>query len=77
MTMWNGAVFKEVVRKFEMANYNVSFKLLNSADYGVPQIRYRAFIVGIKKELNKKFIFPDPEFNKNNYRSCGGNWKSS
>ena len=71
MTMWNGAVFKEVVRKFEMANYNVSFKLLNSADYGVPQIRYRAFIVGIKQNVNTKFIFPDPEFNKNNYRSCG------
>ena len=69
-TMWKGMVFKEIIKKFESAGYNVTEKILNSADYGVPQIRHRVFIVGIKKELDKKFKFPDPEFNKENYISC-------
>ena len=53
-----GNVFKEIIKKFESAGYIVTESLLNSADYGVPQIRHRVFIVGIKKELNKKFEFP-------------------
>ena len=52
--MWDGNVFKEIIKKFESAGYIVTESLLNSADYGVPQIRHRVFIVGIKKELNKK-----------------------
>ena len=69
-TMWDGLVFKEIITKFESAGYNVSESLLNSADYGVPQIRHRVFIVGIKKELNKKYEFPKIEFTKDNYISC-------
>ena len=70
-TMWDGNVFKEIIKKFESAGYIVTESLLNSADYGVPQIRHRVFIVGIKKELNKKFEFPKPEFDKDNYITCG------
>ena len=69
-TMWDGLVFKEIIKKFESAGYTVSESLLNSADYGVPQIRHRVFIVGIKKDLNKKYEFPRVEFNKDNYISC-------
>ena len=69
-TMWNGLVFKEIIKKFESAGYTVSESLLNSADYGVPQIRHRVFIVGIKKDLNKKYEFPKVEFDKDNYISC-------
>ena len=65
-TMWEGNVFKEIIKKFESAGDIVTVSLLNSADYGVPQIRHRVFIVGIKKELNKKFEFPKPEFDKDN-----------
>ena len=38
-TMWDGLVIKEIIKKFESADYIVSESLLNSADYGVPQIR--------------------------------------
>lgn len=34
------------------------YKVLNSADYGVPQIRERVIIVGTK--LNSKFNYPEP-----------------
>lgn len=40
--------------------YNVVIRLLNAADYGVPQKRERVFIVGIRDDLAKAFHFPDP-----------------
>ena len=38
--------------------YNVTWDVKNCADYGVPQNRERVFIVGVRKDLNKEFIFP-------------------
>ncbi|NQZ77389.1 MAG: DNA cytosine methyltransferase [Ekhidna sp.] len=38
--------------------YNLSIKVLNAANFGVPQNRKRVFIVGYKKEMNRCFIFP-------------------
>lgn len=40
--------------------YNVTYKLINAADYGVPQIRERVIIVGIRSDLNKEWEFPAP-----------------
>ena len=41
-----------------MLGYDVQIKLLHANDYGVPQIRPRVVIVGIKKTLQKKFNYP-------------------
>jgi len=38
--------------------YNVQFKLLNAADYGVPQTRERVVIVGIRADLGVDWSFP-------------------
>jgi DNA (cytosine-5)-methyltransferase 1 len=38
--------------------YNVQFKLLNAADYGVPQTRERVIIVGIRSDLKSSWSFP-------------------
>ena len=49
-----------------LSNYSWTFKILNSADYGVPQSRNRLFVVGIRKfvkglrNVNKPFLFPQP-----------------
>lgn len=37
---------RTVLRDFSALGYNVSYKLYNAADYGVPQTRERVFIVG-------------------------------
>jgi len=38
--------------------YNVLFRLVNAADYGVPQKRERVFIVGFRSDLNIEWSFP-------------------
>lgn len=44
--------------------YNVVFKLLNAADYGVPQKRERVFIVGFRSDIDMKWDFPKPTHSK-------------
>ncbi len=43
----------------ERLGYNIFFKVLNSAEYGVPQTRERFICIGVKKGL-ADFIFPSP-----------------
>ena len=40
--------------------YNNYWKVLNAADYGIPQKRERVFIVSIRKDIDKGFNFPAP-----------------
>jgi DNA (cytosine-5)-methyltransferase 1 len=40
--------------------YNVVYRLLNAADFGVPQHRWRVLIVGVRSDLGIEFAFPDP-----------------
>lgn len=55
LTLNNGKFKEDIVERFTKLGYIVDYKILNSADYGVPQNRNRVFFVGIK---NKKFKFP-------------------
>jgi len=45
-----------ITSTFEKIGYNVEFKLINSAKYGVPQERLRVFFIGTKS--GKKIRFP-------------------
>ena len=56
----NAEALKGIIKLFEEAGYRVSFKLLNSSDYGVPQDRKRVIFVGYRKDLGKEFIHPKP-----------------
>lgn len=44
--------------------YNVVFRLLNAADYGVPQIRHRVIIVGFRSDFNASWAFPEPAYSQ-------------
>ncbi len=46
LTYRKGEFFKEILKEFEGLNYNINFKILNAADFGVPQIRKRVFVYG-------------------------------
>lgn len=39
--------------------YKVSIKLLNACDYGVPQLRPRVIIVGIRDDIKTPFEYPE------------------
>lgn len=52
--------FPLILEEFRKSGYHVTWKLLNSADYGVPQRRERVFIIGFKSEEHfKQFNFPN------------------
>ena len=40
--------------------YRIDFKLLNAADYRIPQDRMRVFFVGIRTDIDHKYKFPEP-----------------
>ena len=41
------------------SEYNVVYRLLNAADYGVPQKRERVFFVGFRSDLGVQWSFPE------------------
>ena len=49
---------ENIIKHFEACGYNVSITLVNAADYGVPQDRKRVFYIGVRKDLDKAFVFP-------------------
>jgi len=55
----DGKSWKSVKQAFARAGYKVFFRVLDAADYGVPQHRKRLFIVGTK---DRAYAFPRPLF---------------
>lgn len=48
-----------ILDKLKSLDYNVHIKLLNASDYGVPQLRPRVIIIGIRKDITDTFHFPE------------------
>lgn len=60
-----GGHFEESIKScMEELGYAVTVKLVNAADYGVPQIRQRLLFVGVRREsgLSEQYVFPDGTF---------------
>lgn len=53
-------ILQNLLDKFSELGYRVNWKLINAADYGVPQLRKRVIIVGL---IDRKFEFPEPTHN--------------
>ena len=60
LTLGGGEIIKVIIREFSDKGYDVQFKLLNAADYSVPEDRYRVIMVGIRKDVKAKFEYPLP-----------------
>ena len=60
------SAFPLILKEFEDSGYDVQYRILNSANYGVPQKRERVIIVGFRKDLNIDFSFPDVEIEDEN-----------
>ncbi len=58
----NGNSLNVILQELDKAGYKVFSKVLNSIDYGVPQMRERIYFVGIRKDLvpdSFEFNFPE------------------
>lgn len=52
-------IAEEIAISLENIGYESRYTILNSAYYGVPQMRQRFFLIAIRKDLNVVPIFPD------------------
>ncbi|MHB8600058.1 MAG: DNA cytosine methyltransferase [Ktedonobacteraceae bacterium] len=52
-----GRDWQEILSQFESLGYSLFYKVLDAADYGVPQHRERLILVGVNKGT---FLFPRP-----------------
>lgn len=75
MSLDNGRAFQMIINDFSALNYNVQYRLLNAADFGVPQTRERVIIVGVRNDIDFHFHYPEPTNSKD---GTGGlpRWKS-
>ena len=66
LSLEGGEVIQKIVDDFEAAGYRVKYKVLNAADYGVPQSRLRVIIIGTRKDLPSELEpqFPRPTHTK-------------
>lgn len=60
------SAFPLIIKEFEDSGYDVQYRILNAADYGVPQKRERVIIVGFRKDLKIDFTFPSVEIEDEN-----------
>ncbi len=56
----NGKTINKIIEGLSDCGYNVQYKVLEAKDYGVPQIRKRVFIVGVRNDIKIHFEYPSP-----------------
>ncbi len=73
LTMGEGKIIEAIVEAFHECGYKVRYKLLNAADYGVPQDRERVIIVGLREDRGfDDFMFPAASCRRTSLRDVIG-----
>ncbi len=60
ISMKNGLILNAIISEFKDIGYNCEYRIVNAADYGVPQSRPRFILIGIKNSYNFSITFPEP-----------------
>lgn len=56
---WEGGLgIRTMISDFEELGYHVEYRLHNTANFGVPQTRERVIIMGVRKDVGDKVIWP-------------------
>ena len=63
LNIFQGKTKNQILSIFESIGYDAKVKVLLAADYGVPQLRKRAFFIGNNLGIDPEFLFP-PKINK-------------
>lgn len=72
LSMEKGKVFEMIKKDFESLGYKVDAKLLNAAEYGVPQARERLVIIGNRLGIENPFPTPTHWVDSKQYKSKKG-----
>lgn len=67
-TLYKGAVKNEILKRLGRLGYSVEDRIVNAADYGVPQIRRRLVFIGIRNDCGVA-SFPKPTHDAATYVS--------
>jgi DNA (cytosine-5)-methyltransferase 1 len=67
-TLYDGDALRGVLRAFKNLGYNVDYRILNSANYCVPQSRERLFFLASK---TKNILLPKPILTLESFITCG------
>ncbi|HFU4000217.1 TPA: DNA cytosine methyltransferase [Streptococcus suis] len=67
-----------ILADFERHGYNVQYRVLTAADYGVPQMRRRVIIMGIRKDLGtvESQYYPEILFDETGEKT-GRKWRTA
>lgn len=52
---------QQVIDRLEALGYKTEWQLLNSCEYGVPQLRPRFILVALRPEVHRHFEWPQPQ----------------
>ena len=66
LSLSKGEIFQMIINDFEEAGYIVKYKVLNAADYGVPQRRQRVIIIGVRKGIDYDIVHPQATHSESN-----------
>lgn len=65
LSLGKGKVIDMIINDFENLGYVVQKKVLNAADFGVPQMRQRVIIVGVRNDIDFRYTYPIETHNEN------------
>ncbi len=77
LSLMHGKIFEMIISDFEKAGYRVKYKVLNAANYGVPQKRERVIILGVRNDIDFDLKHPEPTHIEGSNLFCAKNkWVS-
>lgn len=68
-SMLNGKVEEMIIEDYRKIGYEINLTVLNSANYGVPQLRKRVIFIG--NRVGKKNYHPKPMYDESTYVTLG------
>lgn len=71
----NVSALDTILSDFEESGYVIQYKVLNAADFGVPQTRKRVIIYGIRKDIYNAIYYPKPLHSE--FEGLGKPWVTS